>query len=467
MKLLLEVRRMTNISFAEQAKQRSLDFFQAYGVENNMEKVLSFFSKESALIGWGPKEIYFDYAAIVATAHQRMTIPFFMQFDDISTEIINATANFCIVMVTAKLTYHTDRGNTVREQERATFVYRKEQGEPKIVYLHSSAAKKIQAWGIIQPLEHGVEATRRLRQLECDRSMAIDMCEHTPNGLLYCSIGEHFPFIYANQALCDILGFKDFTELMEYTKGMIESCIYQADIERIQHILVSFTNGIPYTINYRLLTKQGQVKWIMERGRYVLDADTGEEYYICTIIPLELEQDDFSYGNLVDYSYIENAPLSIELFLEQTLDYMSFKERPAVCQKLLQHCCETLQASGAVLYSLKEQDKRFKIIHYFDKANLPMRNIYSHLSWDSVATYFEEAGFSLCSDINNFPNSAFHCLGKEGLRSCISKVITIQGEDAYLLSIYHRGKAHAWTENERDIVEQAAKLYELLLDEDF
>ena len=57
MKLLLEVRRMTNISFAEQAKQRSLDFFQAYGVENNMEKVLSFFSKESALIGWGSKEI--------------------------------------------------------------------------------------------------------------------------------------------------------------------------------------------------------------------------------------------------------------------------------------------------------------------------------------------------------------------------------------------------------------------------
>ena len=67
---------MTNISFAEQAKQRSLDFFQAYGVENNMEKVLSFFSKESALIGWGSKEIYLDYAAIVATAHQRMTIPF-------------------------------------------------------------------------------------------------------------------------------------------------------------------------------------------------------------------------------------------------------------------------------------------------------------------------------------------------------------------------------------------------------
>ena len=49
---------MRNASFVEQARQRTLDFFQAYFIENNMEKMLSYFSKHSSFMGWGSKEIY-------------------------------------------------------------------------------------------------------------------------------------------------------------------------------------------------------------------------------------------------------------------------------------------------------------------------------------------------------------------------------------------------------------------------
>ena len=48
---------MTNISFAEQAKQRSLDFFQAYGVENNMEKVKTPTIRELIITGADPESI--------------------------------------------------------------------------------------------------------------------------------------------------------------------------------------------------------------------------------------------------------------------------------------------------------------------------------------------------------------------------------------------------------------------------
>ena len=71
-----EVKMMLDASFAEQARQRTLDFFQAYCIDNNMDKVLSYFSKQSSYIGWGSQEIYPDYADIVATAHERLTIPF-------------------------------------------------------------------------------------------------------------------------------------------------------------------------------------------------------------------------------------------------------------------------------------------------------------------------------------------------------------------------------------------------------
>ena len=458
---------MRNASFVEQARQRTLDFFQAYFIENNMEKMLSYFSKHSSFMGWGSKEIYPDYEAIAATAHERMTIPFFVDFDGISMETIQATENFCIVLFTANITYHTDSGTPVRELERATFVYRKEQGEPKIVYLHSSAANKLHDLGKILPLEHGAEVTRRLTQLECDRSMAIDMCEHTPNGLAYCSIAEHYPLIYANQTLCQLLDCKDFTELMEYCKGEMERTVYYGDWDRMQRVLLSHTGNTPYAITYRMVTKQGQLRWVMERGQYIADGDTGEEYFIATIIPLELEQNDFSYGNLIDQGYIENAPISVGLFLQQTLDYNNFKDRPTSCQRLIEHCCETLQATGAILYSLKDSEQRITPVYWFDKLKMFGTPILSHFSWSVIASYFDEDGFSICTDLNNVPKSNFHSTDKNFMRSGISKVITIQGQAQYLLTVYHRGKPHTWTENEQDIVLQTSKLFSLLLDEAF
>lgn len=465
---------MNSTFFIEQAKQNTLSFFHAYGIENDMVKVLNMFSKQSALIGWGSKEIYLDYEAICATAHQRMTIPFYVHFDDISMEIINATDSFCVVLVTAHLTYHADKSTIVRELERATFVYRREQDEAKIAYLHSSAAKKLHDLGKILPLVHGAEATRRLTKQECDRSMAIDMCEHTPNGLIYCLIGEHYPMVYANQTMCQLMGCKDFTEFMAHTRGRLESVVHHEDLQRVKAALLSHTNALPYTITYRIVTKQGQFKWVVGRGQSVVDADTGEEYYICTLIPLELEQRDFSYGNLVDYAYIENAPISVELFLQQTLDYIHFKDRDSICQKLLQHCCTTMQASGAILSSIKEPQQRIPILHSFDMQSNPSSCLLNNYSWEEIAGYFSEDGLSLYTDSNDVFSSAVNesngnadTCSEELLRSAISRVVPVQGKGDYLLTVYHRGKPHIWTDNEQDLVLQTTKLLSLVLNEDF
>ena len=454
-------------AFLELARQRSIDFFQAYCIENNMEKVLNYFSQKSSFIGWGSREVYLDYNAIAATAHERMTIPFLVQLDNIHTELIKATDNFCVVMYTADLSYQTSKDNYVHELERATLVFRKESDEPKIVYLHSSAANKIHALGKILPVEHGAEAIRMLTQLECDRSMAVDICNHSPNGLLYCLIGEHYPLVYANQTMCQLLGCKDFTELMEYTKGEMECTVYHEDLSHVQKALLSHVDGTPYTINYRLVNKQGHMRWITERGKYVVDADTEEEYYICTIIPLELDQEDFSYGNLVDYNYINNAKISTELFLEQTLEYNDFNNRPEVCQKLLRHCCETLQASGAVL-SLIESDTDHIIPQlYFDVNGVPMSDFFKYYTWTELEPFFREGGFSICTDLNAIPEERYHLKEITGIRSTMTKVITIKNRPCYLLTIFSRYNVRNWTENEQDILTQACKLYSLLLDEDF
>ena len=458
---------MNNAAFIELARRNTLEMFYAYCHENDMEKTLSFFSKESCFIGWGAKEVYLNYQSISATARERMSLPYYLELSNMQTEVINATESYCVVLFTANVNYHTDGANAYEELERATLVFHKEQGEAKIVYLHSSAANKIHTLGKILPLEHGVEATRLLTKLEYERSMAVDMCDYSPNGLLYCLIGDHYPLIYANQTMCNILGCKDFAELMEYTKGEMECTIYREDLPLVRQALLSHVNGVPYTINYRLVNKQGQYRWITERGRYLVDADTGEEYYICTVIPLELDQEEFTYGNLVDYSYINNAKISVELFLQQTLEYNDFNNRSAVCQKLLQHCCETLQASGGVVTAIKEHSQNLEPIYYYDVNNEPASNVFDFFTWAKLEEFFTEDGFSICSDLHTVPESTIPEIDWHYLRSTMTKIITIEGEPRYLVTAFCRHKMHHWTENEQEILEQTAKLYSLLLNENF
>ncbi|MGM9569166.1 MAG: PAS domain-containing protein [Phascolarctobacterium sp.] len=458
---------MNKADFCEQARQKTIELFNAYCQENDMDKALSYFSSNACFIGWGEQEIYLDKQSIVATTYERMRLPFFMELSNIETDIIQATDDYCVVLLTCNVAYHNDKGLPIHEFERASVVFHKERGEAKVVYLHSSAAKGIHDLGKILPLEHGVEATKRLRQLECDRSMAIDICEHTPNGLLYCLIGDHYPLVYANQSFCDIMGCEDFTDLMTYSQAQIECSIYVEDLPMVRQALLSHVNGTPYTINYRLVTKQGSLKWVMERGQYILDKDSGEEYYICTVIPLELDQQDFTYGNLVDYNYINNAPISVERFLQETLDYMDYNNRPAVCQKLLQHCCEALQVSGGLISSITERSQKIQPVYYFDACGEPLNHILYHFTWEEIGSFFSKDGFSICSDLTTVPESAFQGADAGQIKSAISKIIVIQGQEQYLLTLFYRHKTHNWTENEQDIVNQTAKLYSLLLDEEF
>ena len=73
---------MHKADFLQQAEQNTLDFFYAYCHDNNMEKVLSYFSKESCFISWGKDELYLDFDAIMATMHKRMTLPYFIELSN-------------------------------------------------------------------------------------------------------------------------------------------------------------------------------------------------------------------------------------------------------------------------------------------------------------------------------------------------------------------------------------------------
>ena len=113
---------------------------------------------------------------------------------------------------------------------------------------------------------------------------------------------------------------------------------------------------------------------------------------------------------------------------------MDFKDCSSVCQKLLQHCCEMLQASCGVVSIIHEGSKKIEPLYYYDKKNLPIDFILSNFYWEDIAPYFTEDGFSLCTDLNNVPNCNMYSKCENTLRSGITKTIVIKGQRKYLLT---------------------------------
>lgn len=106
-------------------------------------------------------------------------------------------------------------------------------------------------------------------------------------------------------------------------------------------------------------------------------------------------------------------------------------------------------------------------IYYYDSKKIPLSYFHRHFTWRQLSSFFTEDGFSICSDFTNIPQAIFNGADVSHMRSSIAKLINIKGRPAYLVTLLHRDKSHMWTENERDIVEQTAKLYSLLLNEEF
>ena len=117
--------------------------------------------------------------------------------------------------------------------------------------------------------------------------------------------------------------------------------------------------------------------------------------------------------------------------------------------------------------SIKDKATKMEPLFYYDAHNHPIGKILCNYTWEEMEVYFGEDGFSICSDLNAIPDDVFHEKNTGFIKSAISKVITINGQDEYLLTFFHRHKLHTWTESEQDIIVQTSKLYSLLFDESF
>lgn len=454
---------MKQSEFCKKAQQNAIAVLKAYFVESNMEKALSYFSKDcSSWIGWGENELYLNYPDVFNTFTRRTGEILRHTMEDTDSCVLFDGGNFCMVLVTATIMPAPQTGTYFKETGRFTFAFRSEDGEPKVVQLHSSAPwHKLQV-GELYPQEEGSKAFFKLEQQLDSGNLPAFTAANTPNGLKCCLVDKDYPAVYLNKALYKLAGYNSMTEMLTATHGEMKNMVYAADLPKLKKVMATHCGSEPYTINYRLLRKDGTAVWVLERGQFT-PTDGDDDYFICTIAPLMQEQDSFNYGTLVNYDDIASAQIPMDLYFKAALDIIEQNDKQTAMEKLMKLCCSMAQISGAFIKDIRRSGEFMPVVAKYFNGSDEFTSLLKCTPED-IVNRFNSQGLNQCSNTVLLPKVYKDKLDMLDVKAYLSKTIRTGGSDSYVLTFVSLGTPHNWTDSDKDFITQTARLLALLLD---
>ena len=119
-----------------------------------------------------------------------------------------------------------------------------------------------------------------------ERMPAIEwLAEQMPGGFFIYKADESTELLYVNKATCDIFGCADLTEFRALTgntfKGMVHPEDYDMTQTSIDDQIADITNRshMDYVV-YRIIRKDGSVRWVSDYGHFSELPGYGEVYYV-------------------------------------------------------------------------------------------------------------------------------------------------------------------------------------------
>jgi len=107
--------------------------------------------------------------------------------------------------------------------------------------------------------------------------------EGMPGGFFIYHADEDERLIYANQALLQIFGCEDLEEFQEYTGYTFPGLIHPDDVEAaersIRRQISTCGNHLDY-VEYRIVRKDGAIRWIEDYGHFARTALYGDLFYV-------------------------------------------------------------------------------------------------------------------------------------------------------------------------------------------
>ena len=118
---------------------------------------------------------------------------------------------------------------------------------------------------------------------DVELSVAEDFGRHMPGGFFIYKAKEPGELIYANKACYEIFGCRDISEFTELTGFTFRGMVYPEDYDKINTSIyeqISSDVDDMDRVEYRILRKDGEIRWVDDYGHYTETKTYGGIYYV-------------------------------------------------------------------------------------------------------------------------------------------------------------------------------------------
>ena len=111
-------------------------------------------------------------------------------------------------------------------------------------------------------------------------SIVEEIGRHMPGGFFIYRAAAPYELLYANHAVLDIFGCRDLDEFRALTgysfRGMLHPDDFEAVNASIEEQIDRTAGEVLDYVEYRIVRRDGAVRWVDDYGRRILTRDYGE-----------------------------------------------------------------------------------------------------------------------------------------------------------------------------------------------
>ncbi|MCU6732890.1 diguanylate cyclase domain-containing protein [Diplocloster agilis] len=277
-------------------EQNALEFIERmqtlYFERRDHENVLAMMTEDTSWIGTGENEMCRGLQeARQAFAREKQEYPGSFVISGSNYTAVPLNESDCLVY--GELRARAGSRNMADLHHRVSALCRNTPKGMKLIHLHLSDPNLDQEPNRFFVSKNNLTDRRNMKQrmeqtaleLKARNEELEELTENTPGGVHRCRNDAHLTLLSMSESFLSILGYTR-QEVKENFNDRFLDLIYPADREEvIKSLKRQLSMGNTVEMEYRVICKNGKVRWVLDRGKLVKSYDGTQTFY-CMMIDI-------------------------------------------------------------------------------------------------------------------------------------------------------------------------------------